>query len=74
MTPYYDVDRMELDMVLRGWSRLELARQSGLSSPTVYRYFSGDCQSAKTTAKIAAALGYPVRRYIKIPRRLRGVA
>jgi transcriptional regulator with XRE-family HTH domain len=73
-TTVYDVELLQMDMALNGWSPLELSRRAGVSGPTVYRYLSGECRTAKTTHKLATALGYPVRRYVKIPRRLRSVA
>jgi transcriptional regulator with XRE-family HTH domain len=73
-TTVYDIERMQLDMTLLGWSMLELARQAKLAPSTVTFFLSGRRQTAKTAKKLADVLGYNVRRYVVIPRRLRGVA
>jgi transcriptional regulator with XRE-family HTH domain len=73
-TPQIDLERLATDMTLRGWNARELARQAELSPKTVGFYLDGTRQTPKTLLKIATALGYPVRRYVKIPRRFRSVA
>ena len=49
-------------MALRGWNETDLARAAGLSYRTIGRFLGGQ-QTAKTAARIAAALGHPVKRY-----------
>jgi transcriptional regulator with XRE-family HTH domain len=67
----FDGDKLHMDMVLKGWTPVELSRRAEVSDMTVYRYLSGQCRTAKTTKKLAQALGYPMRRYLIVPKRLR---
>lgn len=62
--PTFDVARLRDDMALRGWLPTDLARVAGVSDMTVSRFLRREAQTAKTAAKLAAALGYSVRRYL----------
>ena len=55
---------MTADMTGGGWSVVDLARKAGLSYKTADRFLSGDVQTTKTAAKLAAALGRPITRYL----------
>lgn len=59
----WNTKRVAEDMALKGWNAQEVARRGGLSYKTVERFLSGETQTAKTAVKIAAAMGYSVRRY-----------
>lgn len=60
----FDVQRMAEDMVIKGWTKLDLANRAGLSDMSVIRFLRGEQQTAKTAKKLAEALGYSVRRYL----------
>ncbi len=60
----YDVRLMARDMAARGWMKSDLARFAEISDQTVYRWFSGECRTAKTAKKLAFALGHSVDRYL----------
>lgn len=62
--PGYDVERMQEDMAALGWLPVDLARAAGLSQMTVGRFLRVERQTARTAKKLAAALGYSVRRYL----------
>lgn len=72
----FDVDLMLADVASRGWSvndlvgavsRLKPIRgQRPPSYQTIYRFFRGDGQTAKTAKWIARALGRNVDRYIRV--------
>jgi transcriptional regulator with XRE-family HTH domain len=64
----YDRDRMRRDMASLGWAGVDLARAADVSQPTVSAFLNGNRKSPRTAAKLAAALGYSVRRYI-LPRK-----
>ena len=49
---------------MKGLDLDDLARKSGKSSRTVYRFISGDVQTPETATKLAAALGNRVSRYL----------
>lgn len=65
----FDVERLVEDTTLRGWMTNELARRAGVSDMTAYRFINGTSRTPKTAAKLAAALGYSVRRYLITKRR-----
>ena len=69
MTNRYDSDRMATDMALRGWLAADLSRVSGVSPMTVSRFLNGQTQTARVAIRLAAALGYSVRRYLKTAKR-----
>lgn len=52
------------DVALRGWLPIDLARRADVSDMTVYRFLSGERQTARSAKKLAEALGYTVRRYL----------
>lgn len=64
MAVRYDVERLDEDMAARGWQPIDLARHANVSRMTVSRWRNGDVQTARTTAKLAAAMGYSPRRYL----------
>lgn len=55
---------MAEDVALRGWLPIDLARKARVADMTVYRFLRGEQQTAPTAKKLAAALGYSVRRYL----------
>jgi hypothetical protein len=61
------------DIALRGWLPIDLARKAGVADMTVYRFLSGEVQTARTAKKLAEAMGYSVRRYL-ISSRTKAVA
>lgn len=60
----YDLSRLVADLAVKGWMNTDLARAARVSDKTVSRFLTGERQTAKTIAKLAAALGYSVRRYL----------
>lgn len=52
------------DMAAKGWLPIDLARAADVASMTVYRFLSGECQTARTAGKLAKALGYSAERYL----------
>lgn len=60
----FDTQRLLEDMALRGWEQKDLAAASGLSAMTISRFLRAERQTVKTAARIAAGLGYAVRRYL----------
>jgi transcriptional regulator with XRE-family HTH domain len=60
----YNVERMVLDMALKGWHGTDLARAAGVSSMTVTRFLRREAASPQTAERLARALGYSVRRYL----------
>ena len=60
----FDAQRMSDDMALKGWRKLDLANAAGVADMTVIRFLRGESQTAPTAKKLAAALGYSVRRYL----------
>lgn len=63
-THTYDTDKLLDDLALRGWSGCELARQAGVSQHVVSRFLRGVYQTPANAIAIAAALGYPSKRYL----------
>lgn len=61
---HFHVERLVEDMALRGWNNEDLARASGLSSMTISKFIRGECRTAKTSFRLAQALGYSARRYL----------
>lgn len=50
--------QIKAEMAARDWNRTELAKQSGISSSSMYRYLDGERQmKLQDIADIAAALG-----------------
>lgn len=60
----FDGSKAAYDMAAKGWEIVDLARHSGLSVRTVYRFVNGQVQTARTARAIAKALGFAVRRYL----------
>lgn len=65
----YDTQLIERDMADRGWLRTDLARAAAVSDTTVMRFLRGQQHNARTAQKLAIALGWPLRRYIRVVRR-----
>lgn len=65
----FDTQRLAEDMALRGWTKLDLATEAGVSDMTVIRFLRGERQTPKMAKKLALALGYSVRRYLISRRR-----
>jgi transcriptional regulator with XRE-family HTH domain len=63
-TSKFDAALMADDIALKGWLPIELARRAGVADMTVYRFLSGERQTAPTAKKLAKALGHSVRRYL----------
>jgi len=64
VSPTFDVVLVQEDMARRGWIPIDLARRAKVSHMTIGRFLRGERQTARTAAKIAAALGFSVRRYL----------
>lgn len=60
----YDVALLRDDMTTKGWLPVDLARKAGVSHMTVGRFLTGERQTARMAKRLAAALGYSVRRYL----------
>ena len=56
-TPHYDVDRMQRDMVAKGWQPVDLARKADVSASSVTRFFSGEFQTPRMAKRLSKALG-----------------
>ena len=52
-------------MASKGWDIKDLARSADISNRTVYRFLNGEIQTIRTVKKLATALGYSVRRYLR---------
>lgn len=63
-TSRFDAGLMADDLALKGWLPIELARRAGVADMTVYRFLSGESQTAPTAKKLAKALGRPLSRYL----------
>jgi plasmid maintenance system antidote protein VapI len=60
----FDAELMADDIALRGWLPKDLARQADVADMTVYRFLSGERQTARMAKKLAEAMGYSVKRYL----------
>lgn len=60
----FDAQRLAEDMALKGWNKGDMAARAGVADMTVIRFLRGERQTASTAKKLAAALGYSVRRYV----------
>lgn len=60
----FNAQLMAEDMALKGWRPTDLARAARVSDMTVYRFLSGESQTAPTAKKLAAALRRSLRRYL----------
>ena len=61
---HWNVEQFLVDMKLRGWNDVALAREAGVVAVTVHRFMRGERQTPKTAAKLAEALGHAVDRYL----------
>ena len=52
------------DMATKGLNPVDVARAEQMAPSTVTRFLNGQRQTVKTAARIAAALGSSVRRYL----------
>lgn len=64
MTIRFDGGKVAVDMALKGWEVPDLAARAGVSIRTIYRFIGNEKQTPKTAKKIAAALGFSIRRYL----------
>jgi len=60
MTYRYDISRLEKARLLKGWSMVKLAEQSGLAWTTVQRALTGGGVAEATVAALAKALRVPM--------------
>lgn len=60
----FDGAKVAVDMAGKGWEVPDLAAAAGLSMRTIYRFIGNEAQTTKTAKKVAAALGYSIRRYL----------
>lgn len=63
-TPRFDTERLRFDIAARGWQPADLADRAGVARSTVGRFLKGEFQTARTGKKLAATLGYSIRRYL----------
>lgn len=61
----FDISKLEHDIAARGWLPRDLARAAGVSDMTVSRARSGQNKNPKTWERLARAMGYTVRRYLR---------
>lgn len=60
----FDQHLMAEDIAVKGWRPIDLARRAGVADMTVYRFLSGERQTAPVAKKLAKALGFSIRRYL----------
>lgn len=60
----FDGSKVAFDMAAKGWEVHDLAARAKVSTRTVYRFIGNEAQTTKTAKRIAAALGYSIRRYL----------
>lgn len=60
----FDTALIEDDMVERGWQPADLAGHALVSRSSVTRFLRGEFQTPRMAAKLATALGFPVRKYV----------
>ena len=61
----FDIHRLTEDMALKGWMAADLARAAAVSTSAVSLFLNRKHQTPKMAAKLASALGHPIRRYLK---------
>jgi len=61
---HINVQRIERDMLARGWNQQALAKATHLAPTTIGRFLNGSYQTAKTLKRIAYALDKPVEAYL----------
>jgi len=62
----FDADLMFTDMTLKGWQAADLAAKADVSRSSVTRFFDGSFQTTRMAKKLAAALGFSLRRYVHV--------
>lgn len=68
----YDGKLMAEDVAEKGWEPRDLARRAkGISLRTVYRFLSGEVQTAHTAKELARVIEQPISRYLIRSRRSR---
>lgn len=60
----YDVERMQRDMVAKGWQPVDLARKAGVSPSSVTRFFSGEFQTPRMAKRLSKALNRGAAYYL----------
>ena len=55
--PRYDVERIQRDLIAKGWQPVDLARRAGVAPSTVTRFFSGEFQTPRMAKRLSKALG-----------------
>lgn len=68
----YSVTQIWSDLRERGWSPADLARETGLSKPTINRFLSNERQTPRTIRAIAGVMKQPIGRYIRTRRYAKG--
>lgn len=61
----YDIPLLKADMARKGWLAQDLSREANVSHMTVSRFLRGERQTARAAKKLAVALGFQVKRYIR---------
>jgi hypothetical protein len=61
----FDAERLASDVASRGWLPRDLARAAGVSDMTVSRILNGTRCNPRTWDRVAKAMGYSVRRYLR---------
>lgn len=62
--PKYDVERMQRDMVAKGWQPVDLARRAAVAPSSVTRFFSGEFQTPRMAKRLSKALGRGAAHYL----------
>lgn len=62
--PRYDVERMQRDMVAKGWQPIDLARRAKVAASSVGRFFSGEFQTPRMAKRLSKALGRGAAYYL----------
>lgn len=65
MNIWFDVSLMKVDAVERGLTGTALAKKAKVSQMAVSRFLRGQSKSPTTAKKLANALGFEVRRYLR---------
>ncbi|MEZ5421010.1 MAG: helix-turn-helix domain-containing protein [Vicinamibacterales bacterium] len=60
----FDGRKLYEDAVAKGVDIAQLVDRSGKSQRTVYRFITGELQTAETAQALSRALGYSVSRYL----------
>jgi plasmid maintenance system antidote protein VapI len=62
--PRYDVERMQRDMVARGWQPIDLAKRAGVAPSSVTRFFTREFQTPRMAKRLSKALGRGAAYYL----------